>query len=64
VNEQWYSPELQVFVLTKQSDPRVGETIYRLTNINRSEPNHALFEAPSDYTVRDQSALSPNKEET
>jgi hypothetical protein len=53
VNEQWYSPELQVFVLSKQSDPRTGETIYRLTNINRSEPDRALFEIPADYTFRD-----------
>jgi len=57
VNEQWYSPELQVYVLTKQSDPRVGETIYRLTNINRSEPNRALFETPAGYTLKD--ALTP-----
>jgi hypothetical protein len=53
VNEQWYSPELQVYVLSKQSDPRTGETIYRLTNINRSEPDRALFEVPADYTLRD-----------
>jgi hypothetical protein len=56
VNEQWYSPELQVYVLTKQSDPRSGETIYRLTNINRSEPDHALFEVPAGYSVIEKSA--------
>lgn len=61
VSEQWYSPELQVYVLTKQSDPRTGETIYRLTNINRGEPNRALFEAPADYTLKDESALPANK---
>ena len=61
VNEQWYSPELQVYVLTKQSDPRSGETIYRLTNINRSEPDRALFEVPADYTLKDESALKAKK---
>jgi hypothetical protein len=61
VNEQWYSPELQVFVLTKQSDPRSGETIYRLTNINRSEPDHALFEVPADYSVIEKSAAPAKK---
>jgi hypothetical protein len=61
VNEQWYSPELQVYVLTKQSDPRTGETIYRLTNINRSEPDRALFEVPADYTLKDESALPAKK---
>lgn len=53
VSEEWYSPELQVLVLTKRSDPRSGETIYRLTNINRTEPARALFELPTDYTVQD-----------
>ena len=53
VSERWYSPELQTVVLTKHSDPRFGETSYRLTNINRSEPARTLFEVPSDYTVRD-----------
>jgi len=61
VNEQWYSPELQVFVLTKQSDPRTGETIYRLTNINRGEPDRALFEVPAGYTLRDESTLPAKK---
>jgi hypothetical protein len=56
VNEQWRSPELQVYVLTKQSDPRTGETIYRLTNINRSEPDRALFEVPADYNIIEKSA--------
>jgi len=53
VFERWYSPELQQVVMSKQSDPRVGETTYRLTSINRSEPSHSLFELPSDYTVKD-----------
>ncbi len=51
VEETWYSPELQLMVLTKSRDPRSGETSYRLTNLNRSEPDHALFEIPADYTV-------------
>jgi len=50
VFERWYSPELQVVVMTKHSDPRFGETTYRLMNINRSEPAHELFEVPADYT--------------
>lgn len=53
VTEEWYSPELQALVLTKRTDPRNGETIYRLTNINRSEPARALFEVPADYTIQE-----------
>ena len=57
VTEEWYSPELQVLVLTRQNDPRSGETTYRLVNLNRSEPDRTLFEAPADYTLRDDSVL-------
>jgi hypothetical protein len=56
VNERWYSPELQVVVMTRHSDPRFGETTYRLTNITRSEPAATLFQVPSDYTLKDRTA--------
>jgi hypothetical protein len=55
VNERWYSPELQVVVMTRHSDPRFGETTYRLTNITRTEPAATLFQVPSDYTLKDRS---------
>ncbi len=53
VSERWYSPELQVVVMTRHSDPRTGETTYRLTNIARTEPAATLFQVPSDYTVKE-----------
>lgn len=52
VDEQWYSPDLQMTIMTKHSDPRTGETTFALKNINRSSPPPTLFEVPSDYTVR------------
>src|SRR2546428_6831103 len=39
VDETWYSPELQINMMTKHRDPRSGETTYRLTNLSRSEPD-------------------------
>jgi hypothetical protein len=60
INERWYSPELQVVVMTRHSDPRTGEEVYKLTNINRSEPAHQLFEIPSDYTVKEGSEFMHN----
>jgi hypothetical protein len=51
VNERWYSPDLQVVVMSTRSDPRTGTTTYKLTNISRSEPALTLFQVPSDYTV-------------
>ncbi len=53
VSERWYSPELQVVVMSKHTDPRVGENTYRLTGINRSEPSRTLFELPGDYTIKE-----------
>lgn len=51
VSEQWYSAELGVLVMSRHSDPRSGETTYRLTNIDRIEPAKHLFEVPAGYTV-------------
>jgi hypothetical protein len=53
VHERWYSPELQAVVLSRRSDPRFGDTTYRLTNIQRVEPDRALFTVPDDYKVED-----------
>lgn len=52
--ETWFSPELKVLVTSKSSDPRIGDTTYKLTNIQRAEPDPSLFQAPADYTIRDQ----------
>jgi hypothetical protein len=52
-DESWYSPELQVTLLTRHSDPRAGDNTYRLTSLKREEPAAALFTVPSDYTVKD-----------
>lgn len=49
--EYWISPELQMYVMTKSSDPRSGEATQRLTNINRDEPDASFFQPPADYTI-------------
>jgi hypothetical protein len=59
VSERWYSPELQLVVMTRHSDPRFGETTYKLTNINRAEPAKSLFEVPSDYTIKEGPGVAP-----
>ncbi len=53
VNETWYSPELKMTILSKRSDPRFGESTYRVTNISRSEPDAQLFQVPSEYTIKE-----------
>lgn len=51
VYERWYSKDLQLIVYSRHNDPRFGEQIYRLTNINRSEPDRSLFTPPADYKI-------------
>jgi hypothetical protein len=53
VSERWYAPELGVVVFSRRADPRLGETIYRLTNIMRAEPDASLFQVPADYRRED-----------
>lgn len=51
ISEKWYSPELKVYVMTKHTDPRFGETTYRLTNIRRGDQDPSLFQVPAGYKV-------------
>jgi hypothetical protein len=50
--ESWYSPELQVTVMTRHNDPRTGESIYRLAGIKRAEPAIDLFKVPEGYSLK------------
>ncbi|MGB9110229.1 MAG: hypothetical protein WCC39_16205 [Telluria sp.] len=52
-DETWYAPDLQITVYTKHSDPRSGDTVFRLDNLKRDEPAASLFAVPSDYTVKE-----------
>lgn len=52
VDERWFSPELDLTVMTRHSDPREGDTEFRLTNIQRIEQVRSLFEVPSDYQTQ------------
>jgi hypothetical protein len=52
-NETWFSKELGTVIVSKRSDPRFGETLQRLTDIDRSEPDPELFRIPADYTVEE-----------
>ncbi len=50
-SEVWTSPDLQMVILSKRNDPRFGETVYRLTDIKRAEPDPSLFQVPSGFSV-------------
>ncbi len=52
VTETWYSPDLQIVVSSRATDPMNGDTSYRLTNITRTEPQASLFQLPPDYSLQ------------
>lgn len=49
VTEKWFSPELQMIVMSKHTDPFIGEVIFRLVNIKLGEPGADLFKVPADF---------------
>jgi hypothetical protein len=50
--ERWYSPDLQLYVMTKTSDPVRGDSVRQLTNIQMGEPDPTLFQVPAGYAVQ------------
>ncbi|HSW38384.1 MAG TPA: hypothetical protein VLL97_02700 [Acidobacteriota bacterium] len=54
ITELWTSPDLNIMISSKISDPRQGETISMLRNISLAEPDAALFQVPPGYRVIDE----------
>ena len=52
-SERWYSPELKLNLLVKNSDPMRGSNTTSLANIRRDEPAATLFQVPAEYTVQE-----------
>ena len=51
ISETWFSPELRVIILSKRTDPQMGDYTFQLKNIKREEPAPTLFEIPADYKI-------------
>ena len=49
--EVWTSPELMLTVYSRDIDPRSGETVYRLSNLKRGEPDAAQFKVPAGFEI-------------
>lgn len=53
-DEYWYSDELHMNMLTKHNDPRTGAQVVTITQVNRNEPDPAMFQVPPGYKVVDE----------
>jgi hypothetical protein len=47
----WHSEELGIDMLGEVSDPRTGNVTTRVTQLDRTEPDPALFQVPADYQI-------------
>lgn len=52
VDEYWYSDELGVDLVRRHSDPRSGEQVSELRDLQRTEPAPEMFNVPPNYTVQ------------
>jgi len=59
VTERWYSNDIGAVVLQRFSDPRFGETTYRLVNVVLGEPSPDLFQVPQGFEVTTPEAPRP-----
>ena len=57
VDEYWYSEDLRLNMLAIHKDPRTGEQTTTVTQVDRSEPNPAIFEIPSGYKILPRGSL-------
>ena len=51
VTETWTSPAIGAVVQSTTSDPRFGQTMYQLHNVQLGEQQRQLFEPPADYRM-------------
>ena len=53
-DDYWYSPDLAIYMTIRHDDPRTGEQLVAVTNVDRHEPSSETFLVPPDYKVVDE----------
>lgn len=51
--EEWYSPQLDLNLLSVRSAPETGKQTFTATNVTLGDPDPELFELPAGFTVAD-----------
>jgi len=60
-DDYWYSADLSVYLIIRHDDPRTGEQIVAVSEIDRHEPDATRFAVPPSYKVVDETPPSgPN----
>jgi hypothetical protein len=53
-DEYWYSPDLSIYMIIKHNDPRTGEQIVAVSEVDRHEPPASLMTVPQGYKIVDE----------
>ena len=61
VDEYWYSPELSIYMIIKHNDPRTGEQLVAVSNVERHEPEASVFTVPANYKIVDENPPEPER---
>jgi len=48
-DEYWYSDDLRINLMIKHNDPRTGSVTLTVAQVQRTEPDRAMFEIPPNY---------------
>jgi hypothetical protein len=57
VDEYWYAPDLSIYLLVKHNDPRTGEQIVAVSEVDRREPDAAQFSVPANFKIADETPV-------
>jgi hypothetical protein len=60
IDEYWYSPDLSIYMIIKHNDPRTGEQIVAVSEVDRHEPGASLLSVPADYKIVDENPPEPS----
>jgi len=50
----WYAPSLSIYLIIRHDDPRTGEQMVAVSEIDPHEPDARMFAVPEDYKVVDE----------
>jgi hypothetical protein len=51
--DYWYSPDLEINLITIRNDPREGTQAVRVVDLSRTEPAASVFQVPANFVVED-----------
>ena len=58
-DDYWYAPQLFVYLMIRHDDPRTGEQMVAVSEIDRRDPDSTLFNVPPEYKVVDETPPPP-----